>query len=280
MPSWYMAFSWPVAPLSSAMVAFSGVAAYLVLVFVLLEHMRARGNKPYAISGAVVAAHNLFLSVLSLIMFLGCAYEFSREYVRRDQTIDWYFCDDADLQPVKTSPASGPLFFWSYIYYLSKFYEMLDTIFVILRMSQVPHFRLQVYHHAAVVPMCWLWLETRQSLQFGGLLFNTFTHVVMYYYYALQAWPVKEGGKRRRIWWKKYITKLQIVQFGTSFLCLLGSLWLVFGPARRSCNGFERESWYSIWYNVGFNATLLYAFVGIAQTGAGLAARKEDIKHE
>ena len=36
---------------------------------------------------------------------------------------------------------------------------------------------LQVYHHAAVVPMAWLWCECQQSLQWGGLLFNTLVHV-------------------------------------------------------------------------------------------------------
>ena len=57
---------------------------------------------------------------------------------------------------------------------------MLDTVLVLLQKSRVPHFKLQVYHHAAVVPMAWLWCETQQSLQWGGLLFNTLVHVIMY----------------------------------------------------------------------------------------------------
>ena len=36
--------------------------------------------------------------------------------------------------------------------------------------SRVPHFKLQVYHHAAVVPMAWLWCEYQQSLQPPGLI--------------------------------------------------------------------------------------------------------------
>ena len=42
---------------------------------------------------------------------------------------------------------------------------------------------LHVYHHAVVLLMAWSWLEYRQTLQFGGLLFNTAVHVLMYYYY-------------------------------------------------------------------------------------------------
>ena len=57
--------------------------------------------------------------------------------------------------------------------------EMLDTVLVLLQKSRVPHFKLQVYHHAAVVPMAWLWCETQQSLRWGGLLFNTLVHVIM-----------------------------------------------------------------------------------------------------
>ena len=60
-----------------------------------------------------------------------------------------------------------------------RYYEMLDTVLVLLQKSRVPHFKLQVYHHAAVVPMAWLWCETQQSLQWGGLLFNTLVHVIM-----------------------------------------------------------------------------------------------------
>ena len=62
---------------------------------------------------------------------------------------------------------------------VSRYYEMLDTVLVLLQKSHVPHFKLQVYHHAAVVPMAWLWCETQQSLQWGGLLFNSLVHVIM-----------------------------------------------------------------------------------------------------
>ena len=65
------------------------------------------------------------------------------------------------------------------VFLVHRYYEMLDTVLVLLQKSRVPHFKLQVYHHAAVVPMAWLWCETQQSLQWGGLLFNTLVHVIM-----------------------------------------------------------------------------------------------------
>lgn len=253
--AFYQDFSWAVAPMSSIGFAGGAVVAYLTSVCVLMAHMGAR-SEAYQVPDKLVAAHNIFLSLASTVMFLGCLYEFTNEYLRQ-KSLFWYFCDTVD--PRETG-SSGPLFFWSYVYYLSKFYELLDTMFVLLRKSRIPHFTLQVYHHAAVIPMCWLWLETRQSLQFFGLLFNTLVHIVMYYYYALQVLGIKN------IWWKKYITKLQIVQFSVSFLCFIGSCYIVASP--ESCNGFHAKTYYSIWYNVVFNATLLYAFVGVAKTNS------------
>merc|ERR1712113_1196706 len=93
-----------------------------------------------------------------------------------------------------------------------------------------PSFYMHVYHHFYVVFMAWLWLDHVQSLQFGGLMFNTIVHVVMYYYYYLLARGVK------KIWWKNYVTKLQIVQFVTSLGCFAVFLYfkLVEG---RACKG-------------------------------------------
>ena len=49
--------------------------------------------------------------------------------------------------------AIGPLFFWSYIYYLSKYYELLDTVLQLLKGRPPPHFFLHTYHHATVLVM-------------------------------------------------------------------------------------------------------------------------------
>lgn len=74
------------------------------------------------------------------------------------------------------------------VFLVHRYYEMLDTVLVLLQKSRVPHFKLQVYHHAAVVPMAWLWCETQQSLQWGGLLFNTLVHVIMSLGVFLNLW--------------------------------------------------------------------------------------------
>lgn len=49
----------------------------------------------------------------------------------------------------------GSLVFWGYIFYLSKFYEFLDTVISIVRGHSV--LPLHVYHHAVMPLLVWSW---------------------------------------------------------------------------------------------------------------------------
>ena len=44
-------------------------------------------------------------------------------------------CINEDQPPFRTSTSclQGPLYFWSYMYYLSKFYELLDTVLLVVK---------------------------------------------------------------------------------------------------------------------------------------------------
>lgn len=44
---------------------------------------------------------------------------------------------------------------------------------------------------------------------------NAFVHIIMYTYYALAAIPSMRG----KLWWKKYITRLQLVRNSWLFIC-------------------------------------------------------------
>lgn len=54
------------------------------------------------------------------VMFLGTVLELLRRW-STSHDFQWFFCEDPKALAV------GPLYFWSYVYYLSKYYEMLDT---------------------------------------------------------------------------------------------------------------------------------------------------------
>lgn len=63
----------------------------------------------------VAVFHNLLLSIGSFVMFLGTSLELLRRWSSSGH-FDWFFCEDA-------TTSDGALYFWSYVYYLSKYYE-------------------------------------------------------------------------------------------------------------------------------------------------------------
>mmetsp|Transcript_11262 Transcript_11262/g.17990 ORF Transcript_11262/g.17990 Transcript_11262/m.17990 type:complete len:160 (-) Transcript_11262:1025-1504(-) len=138
-------------------------------------------------------------------------------------------------------------------------YSLINTT---IHRKPPPSFKMHIYHHSVVMFMTWFWLAYSQSLQFGGLLFNTFVHVIMYYYYFLRSRGVKE------IWWKSWITRIQIIQFVFSMMCVVPWAVLVFGY-KRQCSGYHATL-----FNLGFNASLLFLFLGV------LTRIKEDKKKE
>ena len=70
---------------------------------------------------------------------------------------------------------------------------------------------LHVSHHG-IMPAT-VWLGSRffpgGHATFFGLL-NTFVHIVMYFYYMMSALGPKF---HKYLWWKQYLTTLQMVQF-------------------------------------------------------------------
>ena len=151
--------------------------------------------------------------------------------------------------------ANGALYYWSYIYYLSKYYELLDTVLQLARGKLPPHFVLHVYHHACVLWMSWGWLEYRQTLQFIGLAFNSAVHVAMYSYFLQRTVTSKVPR------WKRLVTVIQIVQFGVSLICLIITMGLVFAQ------GYECAGMTALFFNALFNMTLLHSFIGVFRQG-------------
>jgi len=237
------------APLSDVRWPLASAVVY-VSVVLLLSKRRGAGIDTTRLQ----AVHNLFLSIGSLAMLIGtlratvlrtAAEPPSGTYGRAT----FLFCEHPSIEP------NGQLYYWSYIYYLSKYYELLDTLLQLLKGRPPPHFFLHVYHHAAVLIMGWSWLEYAGSLQFIGMLFNMAVHVVMYFYYFMRVLNLPTP-------WKRLVTQFQIVQFATSFVCFLATLKLlvVDGVA---CSGTG-----TVVCSLLFNVTLLHSFVGVLVKGS------------
>ncbi|XP_064624335.1 very long chain fatty acid elongase AAEL008004-like [Lineus longissimus] len=96
-------------------------------------------------------------------------------------------------------------------FYISKFIELFDTLFFVLRKKSNLLTFLHVFHHG-IMPFSW-WFAVKFAP--GGFTtfhatFNAFIHVMMYTYYGLAALG---PAFQRFIWWKKYMTKMQMTQF-------------------------------------------------------------------
>ncbi|KAF9422818.1 hypothetical protein HW555_001602 [Spodoptera exigua] len=97
-----------------------------------------------------------------------------------------------------------------YYYFLAKVSELLDTVFFVLRKKTSQVTFLHVYHHAMMAIVSWSILKyepTYMTIYIRNV--NSFVHMIMYTYYCLSALPVL----KKYLWWKKYITKLQLVRF-------------------------------------------------------------------
>ena len=196
--------------------------------------------------------HNVVLVLSSAVMLGGVLVESWRR-LRRDGT-SW---PPFPLCEVVGRTARGPLYYWSYVYYLSKYYELLDTALQLARGRPPPHFVLHVYHHAAVLFMAWAWCEYQQTLHFIGLAWNTAVHVVMYTYFLQRTIT----GKVPR--WKSFVTLFQIVQFAFSMVATACTLYIVYAQ------GHECAGMAAMFGNVLFNITLLHSFIGVFRQGKG-----------
>ncbi|CAG7723989.1 unnamed protein product [Allacma fusca] len=115
--------------------------------------------------------------------------------------------------------------FWGLTFVLSKFVELGDTAFIILRKQKL--ITLHWFHHASILLICWIGYEYYET---GGrfMFINAFVHSFMYCYYALKALEIKVP---RTI--SKALTTLQIAQLSYG---VYGVFYVLFVWARgRPC---------------------------------------------
>uniref|UniRef100_A0A336K4P6 Elongation of very long chain fatty acids protein n=1 Tax=Culicoides sonorensis TaxID=179676 RepID=A0A336K4P6_CULSO len=121
-------------------------------------------------------------------------------------------------QPIdhKTTPERMILLKICYGFLLSRMFDLLDTIFFVLRKRYRQITFLHKYHHAGIVMGAYVFnkfMAGSHSVLLG--IVNSWVHVFMYGYYFLTSFKPE---LKESIWWKKHITQLQLIQFVILFI--------------------------------------------------------------
>ncbi|XP_054159290.1 elongation of very long chain fatty acids protein 1-like [Oppia nitens] len=184
------------------------LSSYLIFAIVIGPKMMAN-RKPYDLRG-VITVYNIFMVALNIYFFFESlyAYEFGRSLM------NFQFPDSQHRDITVAEMRRLTFVYW---YFVSKLVDLLDTIFFILRKKWTQVSPLHLYHHASVPVCVWLAVKFAPTAGVNGIfpIFNSAVHVLMYTYYALSAFgPIVQPY----LWWKRYITQVQLIQFVIFFI--------------------------------------------------------------
>ena len=102
------------------------------------------------------------------------------------------------------------------IYYFSKVFELLDTVFMVIRHKRRQITFLHVFHHATMVLLCNFGVITGYRISFSYPMgVNSLIHVFMYAYYGLSAAGSPLVASQVI---KKRLTQMQLAQFYTDLV--------------------------------------------------------------
>jgi hypothetical protein len=185
------------------------IAYYLVITF--LPKYLGENHKGFRQEIKwIAAAWNLWLSVVSGFMLVGVAVPYF-EQVRK---VGWWnvVCDaDQEMQ-------SGwlPSLFWAYLFAVTKYWELFDTVILILKSPGRKLLFLHWYHHITVLLFTWYGEYYHLTLGYQFIMVNAFVHLLMYFYYFLTELGIKPG------------MAIQISMTSLQILQMVYGMWIMF----------------------------------------------------
>jgi len=200
-------------------VSYVASSCYLLGLWIGSSFMTNR--KPYDMK-VTLACWNLFLTIFSFIGMIRTVphlllllHEFGFRYT---------VCRSA-----RASYGNGPSGLWVALFIFSKYFELLDTAFLVARKRKVSF--LHWYHHCSVLLYCWhayVW-EMPTGIYFVTM--NYSVHAIMYFYYFLAATRPRPPA------WGLLVTVLQLAQMAVGIMITLLHLNILVYGTVQNCDG-------------------------------------------
>jgi len=200
---WFLMESvWPTVALSSMY--------YLIVRYIGPRVMKER--EPFNLK-YVMLVYNLFQTVFNGWLL------YNAWYLWRDY-YSWS-CQPVDYSDSHLGRAALEVTWW---YFISKFIDFFDSFFFVARKKFSHLSTLHVVHHGGLPIAVWFGPKFVGGghTTFCGFL-NAGVHVVMYLYYFLAALG---PSIQPYLWWKRYLTRLQMAQFVVFFIHAMQPLFI------------------------------------------------------
>lgn len=194
--NWFLLWTDPVP-------VFALVFIYLLIVTLGPRFMRHR--EAFHVPSSILFVYNMALVALSIYM----VEELAVGMYRRKYNL---LCQRMN---VSNDPDEMKITSVLWYYFFSKAIEFMDTVFMVIRKRNTQITFLHVFHHSSMLIIWWIvmtWIPGGQAW-FGPVL-NSTVHIFMYAYYGLSVIP----ALRNKLWWKRYITMFQLIQFVCIFV--------------------------------------------------------------
>ncbi|XP_016983126.1 elongation of very long chain fatty acids protein 7 [Drosophila rhopaloa] len=185
--------------MSSPAPVFAVVLVYLAFVLKIgPEYMKNR--KPMDLK-RIMVFYNAFQVLYSIWM--------CRTSIQESNVMASIFSKKCEIN--RTREQNLTLYSGAWFYFFSKIIDLLDTTFFVLRKKDNQVSFLHVYHHTITVLFSWGYLKYAPGEQgvIIGIL-NSGVHIIMYFYYMVAAMGPQY---QKYLWWKKYMTSIQLIQF-------------------------------------------------------------------